>query len=232
MKKLSTKQKIRIAVTGAILLLGITVGIILLENQKKVITISDTYISEIYIELSSDNTKSIKIPAEGKIILDAKAELLDEESKIITDSNMSLNDKTKVAETEEGYYKIHLLAAPIEIDGSTYKLPESIIDFLASREYRELDRFVINDKDFKITYKKNTIVINVKLERLAIESMTKEQVNAVIERIEKEAPNKYPELIIGLKAKAEFAISNPKSAKDVSHPSTSTGISTVRKEWF
>lgn len=230
MKKLTTKQK----VTGTIFLLGIAVavGIILLENQKKVITISDTYISEIYIELNSDNTKSIKTPGEGKIILDAKAELLDEESKIITDSNMSLNNKTKVAEPEEGYYKIHLLAAPIEIDGSTYKLPETIIDFLASREYRKLDRFVINNKDFKITYKKNIIVINVKLERLAIESMTKEQVNAVVERIEKEAPNKYPELITALKAKAELAISNPESEKDVSQPSTSTGTSTVKKEWF
>lgn len=230
MKEIINNQKVRIGgviVIACILVIG---SILLLRSQpdtKKEVT------STISIELTGDNEKNIALPTEVQLILGAEAELLDKESKTITDAHMVLNDKTQIAELKEGSYKLHLLDAPIEVDGSTYKLPETTIGFKVTKDIKTLGNFVddtvvIDGKTFKITYKDNTILISVALERIPVEDMTKEQLHAVVKRIEAEAPDKHKDLLTDLNKRAETAKSEPESAKDIEKPSDSTGESETK----
>jgi len=183
---------------------------------------SEAFTANVSIELMGVTADNVAIPAEVEIILDGDAELLDGESKTVEDMKLALNSETEIAELPEGEYTIHLLATPIEIDGSTYKLPSETISFVISEENQE----VPDIDDYTITYdEEKNITISITLERLDVNDMTKEQLESVITRIQTEAPDEHQDLIKDLTSKSEQAESNPESASDIAQESESTGKS-------
>lgn len=235
------KKKIVIPVTLAILLVigGITVYAVntftqakptisqtetetTAETETETKTESEEFTANISIELKGLIAANVALPAEVEIILDADAELLDEELKTVEDINLALDSATEIAELPVGDYTINLLATPIEIDGSTYKLPSETIGFTVSEENQDAP-----DTDgYAITYDTDkNITISIELERLDVNDMTKEQLESVITRIQTETGDEHQDLIKDLTAKSEQAESEPESASDITQESVSTGTS-------
>lgn len=190
----------------------------------------EEYISTISVDLTGVDAKDIAIPAEVEIVLDAKAEVLDNESLSVTDTVLKLDELNDIAELSEGDYQLHMLATPIEVNGSTYKLPETVIDFTVAKDNASTtadSAIAENEAGFLVTYDTNTVLITIVLERIDVEDMTKEQLEAVAERIETEKPGEYTNLIEDLNKRAEEAVSDPESATDVEVPSESEGASPV-----
>jgi len=190
------------------------------ESQTE--TETEELTANVSIKLKGVTADNVAIPAEVEIILDGDAELLDGESKTVEDMKLALNDATEIAKLPIGNYTINLLTTPIEIDGSTYKLPSETISFVISGENQD----VPDTDDYTITYdEEKNITISITLERLDVNDMTKEQLEAVIIRIQTETGDEHQDLINDLTSKSEQAESNPESASDIAQESESTGES-------
>ena len=243
MNNLLNKMKDHKAITiiiAVIILALATTGIVYAVNANKptepeptpevVEEEKEEYISTISVDLTGVDVKDVAIPAEVEIILDAKAEVLDNEALSVTDTVLKLDELNDIAELPEGDYQLHMLATPIEVNGSTYKLPETAIDFTVKEDLvsTNTDIAIADDEaGFLVTYEPNTVLVTIVLERIDIEEMTKEQLIAVATRIEAEKPDEYKELALDLHKRAETAPSDPESAKEVEVPSESEGTSPV-----
>ena len=239
LNKMQDNKAITIIIAVIILALA-TTGIVYAVNANKptepeptpkvVEEEKEEYISTISVDLTGVDVKDVAIPAEIEIILDAKAEVLDNESLSVTDTVLKLDELNDIAELPEGDYQLHMLATPIEVNGSTYKLPETGIDFTVKEDLVSTDTDIAiadDEAGFLVTYDTNTVLITIVLERIDVEDMTKEQLIAVATRIEAEKPEEYKELVADLNTRAETAPSDPESAKDVEVPSESEGASPV-----
>lgn len=111
-------------------------------------------------------------------------------------SEVEIGNAEDVIELPKGVYELTVTSAPIEIDGSTYVIPT--------------DPF-----SFEIGVGENDHLVKVPLERLAVEDMTKEQLEAVASRVEEAG---HTELAASLREKAESAASDPESVAAVAAP--------------
>ena len=239
LNKMQDNKAITIIIAVIILALA-TTGIVYAVNANKptepeptpevVEEEKEEYISTISVDLTGVDAKDVAIPAEVEIILDARAEVLDNKSLSVTDTVLKLDELNDIAELPEGDYQLHMLATPIEVNGSTYKLPETGIDFTVKEDLVSTDTDIAiadDEAGFLVTYDTNTVLITIVLERIDVEDMTKEQLAAVAERITKENPDEYKELVEDLNKRAETVPSDPDSGSDIEVPSESEGTSPV-----
>lgn len=159
--------------------------------------------TNVSITLTSDTIKT-KTDVEVEIILNGDAEVL-KDGKLTETLSLTVNEPvTLKTPLKEGIYTVHMTSTPIESDGSTYKLPSKATEVTITEE---------NTKDA------TTMNVEVPLERIAVADMTKEQLEVVIGKLNKEAPDENKDLVAVLKKQQETAKSDPKSAEEIEQES-------------
>lgn len=83
----------------------------------------------------------------------------------IKETAVAVNKEAEIGELAEGKYQLHVTVAPINMDGSTYKLPDAAISFEVGKDGE-------------------AVAVSATLEKLAKEDMTKEQLEAVATTLE------------------------------------------------
>lgn len=107
----------------------------------------------------------------------------------VPETEVAANEASEIGRLPKGKYELHVTAAPVCEDGSSYKLPEKPLAF---------------DVDGKGADAR----LDVKLERIAAEDMTKEQLEASAAALEESGKSEASE---AARAKAESAESVPGS---------------------
>ncbi len=156
--------------------------------------------SEVNVTLTSQTDNDTVAPA--------SVEILDDENATVLDAELDLGENQGVVDLPEGKYTINMTVAPIETDGSTYKVPQAV--------------------DFEVGDNGEVVSVDFELERLAISEMTQEQIAVVITRLENSAHadcENCQELIAKLKDLQEDAVSDPESADDLENESNAEGES-------
>lgn len=167
------------------------------------------------VEESLDSTVFLTVDigdvdAEIELAATAKVEALEateseegsvgkETEPVIKETEVAASTAVELGKLEEGDYILSITQAPVHKDGSTYTIPE------------EGTKFSIDGKgeDTKLT---------VELEPLAIDDMTKEQLEAVAAILEDTG---HTEAATGIREKAQTAESAPGSADNVAPGSSS-----------
>ena len=108
---------------------------------------------------------------------------------VVAEKEVEANEATEIGKLPEGDYELHVTAAPVCEDGSSYKLPDKPVKFKVDGEGAD-------------------VKLEVKLEKIAADKMTKEQLEASAAALEK-AGN--PSAAQGVKEKSESAVSEPGS---------------------
>ncbi len=119
-----------------------------------------------------------------------KALAVDDKNRIaIAETEIEANAETSIGQLPAGDYELYVTAAPVCEDGSSYKLPE------------EPAAFTVKGDDMGVP-------VSVKLDKLAVEDMTKEQMEAAASVLE--ASGKA-DAAAGVRDKAQRAPSAPGS---------------------
>lgn len=143
-------------------------------------------------------TVDVTVKAEGTDADTTKAqvEVLDAEGQaVIPATEVPANEKTALGELEPGEYALRVVQAPVNTDGSTYVLPE------------EPTGFTVEDND------EGTVSLEVALEKLNAEDMSKEQLEATAQILADSGKSEASQTVT---AKATAAPSRPGSADQVS----------------
>ena len=138
----------------------------------------------------------VTIKAEGTTAdsTKVKAEILDEAGEaVVSAMEITANEKTFVGDLEQGKYSLRVVQAPVNTDGSTYKLPE-------------------NPTEFTVEADGSPASVEITLEKLAVEDMSKEQLEATAKILEDNGKTNEANTI---KAEATAAPSRPGSAGDI-----------------
>lgn len=144
------------------------------------------------------STVDVTVKAEGTDADTTKAqvEVLDSEGQaVISAMEVTVNEKAALGELEPGEYSLRVVQAPVNTDGSTYKLPE------------EPTAFTVEDND------DGTVSLEVTLEKLNADDMSKEQLEATAKIL---AASGKSEASKNVTDKATTAPSRPGSAGEVS----------------
>lgn len=124
----------------------------------------------------------------------AKAEILDETGEsVVSAIEIPANEKTSIGELEPGKYSLRVVQAPVNADGSTYELPE-------------------NAAEFTVQADGSPVSVEITLEKLAVEDMSREQLEATAKVLEDSGKTNEANAV---KAEATDAPSRPGSANDV-----------------
>ena len=118
--------------------------------------------------------------------------------EVVTETEVEANVATEISTLPKGDYELHVTAAPVCEDGSSYKLPEKPVKFSVEGDGED-------------------VKLQVKLEKMAVEDMTKEQLEASAAALE-EAGN--PSAAQDARAKSESAVSRPGSDGEVKRDPT------------
>lgn len=148
------------------------------------------------------STVDVTVKAEGTDAETTKAqvEVLDSEGQaVIPAMEVTVNEKAALGELEPGEYSLRVVQAPVNTDGSTYVLPE------------EATAFTVEDND------DGTVSLEVTLEKLNAEDMSKEQLEATAKIL---ADSGKSEASQNVTDKATTAPSRPGSAGEVSSEPT------------
>lgn len=138
----------------------------------------------------------VTIKAEGTTAdsTKVKAEILDETGEsVVSAMEITANEKTFVGDLEQGKYSMRVVQAPVNTDGSTYKLPE-------------------NPTEFTVEANGSPVTVEITLEKLAVEDMSKEQLEATAKILEDNGKTNEANTV---KAEATAAPSRPGSAGDI-----------------
>lgn len=112
---------------------------------------------------------------------------------VVAEKEVEANEATEIGRLPEGEYELHVTAAPVCEDGSSYKLPEKPVEF-------------------SVDGKGADVRLDVKLERIAAEDMTKEQLEASAAALEEAGK---PSAARSAREKSESAASRPGSDGEV-----------------
>lgn len=124
----------------------------------------------------------------------AKVEILNEAGEaVVTATEITANEESSLGDLAEGKYALRVVQAPVNTDGSTYKLPEA-------------------NTEFTVGAKGDPISVEVTLEKLNVEDMSKEQLEATAAVLKNSGK---PEASQAVEAKATAAPSRPGSAGQV-----------------
>lgn len=191
-------QKITITALVAILFLG---WLTLMTSRKSEPEPADK--ARVSITLVSKDIKE-KAKTDVEIVVKGDVEVLTETEMIVEKASMTINTPTELTtELDAGEYTVDVTSSPIESDGSMYKIPDKTNKLIVSKEDIEAEK---------------TVNMNITLERIPVEDMTKEQLDVAIERINKEAPEQK-ELVTELEKRKETAVSDEASVNDVKQES-------------
>ena len=202
----SKSKKLIISIAIGVVVLAAIIGIGIALAQNSSVEPAPSEATEVK-ETVSQSTVVLEIICSetSEIIVPATIEILDKDKKsAIKEMNVTVNEKTEIGTLDEGTYTLHVMSAPIEADGSTYVLPKTSTKVTVGTQGKEVS-------------------VSVKLERLAVEDMTKEQLEIVAAIVEEKAPE-HAELVVSLREKATEAISDPVSDEEVKTESTSTDV--------
>lgn len=119
---------------------------------------------------------------------------------VVAETEVEANEASKIGTLPKGDYELHVTAAPVCGDGSSYKLPEKPVKFSVDGEGGD-------------------VKLEVKLEKIAADKMTKEQLEASAAALE-EAGNSAAAQDV--KAKSESAVSQPGSDSEIKRDPTPT----------
>lgn len=192
-------QKITISTLVAILFLG-WLTLMTSRNSSEPEPADKARVS---ITLVSKDIKE-KAKTDVEIVVKGDVEVLTETEMIVEKASMTINTPTVLTtKLDAGEYTVDVTSSPIERDGSMYKIPDKTNKLIVSKEDVEAEKIVNMD---------------IVLERIPVEDMTKEQLDVAIERINKEAPEQK-ELVTELEKRKETAVSDEASVNDVKQES-------------
>lgn len=145
---------------------------------------AETAVVDVTIKADGTTANSTKV----------KAEILDEAGEaVVSAMEITANEKTFVGDLEQGKYSLRVVQAPVNTDGSTYKLPE-------------------NPTEFTVEANGSPVTVEITLEKLAVEDMSKEQLEATAKVLEDNGKTNEAKAV---KAEATAAPSRPGSANDI-----------------
>lgn len=112
---------------------------------------------------------------------------------VVAETEVEANEASEIGKLPEGEYELHVTAAPVREDGSSYKLPEKPVKF-------------------SVDGKGADVKLDVELEKIAAEDMTKEQLEASAAALEDAGK---PSAAQSAREKSESAVSRPGSDGEV-----------------
>ena len=108
---------------------------------------------------------------------------------VVAEKEIEANEATEIGRLPEGEYELHVTAAPVCEDGSSYKLPEKPVKFSVDGKGADVE-------------------LDVKLEKIPAEDMTKEQLEASAAALEEAGK---PSAAQSAREKSGSAVSEPGS---------------------
>ena len=155
-------------------------------------------------QASADNTAqsdaelTLAVEAEGTLTK-AKVSVYDaKDQEVMGETEVDANTTAFLGKFDKGDYELHVTLAPVAEDGSTYKLPDA-------------------PTEFSVDGKGGPVGVEVALEKIAAEDMSKEQLEAASSAL---AASGKTEAAENAKAAAASAPSVPGSAESVQRPAS------------
>lgn len=204
------KKKVVIAVVAAALALAVVagIGIAVAANQPAPAEPGAPASTSQSEPAMAAVSATVKAEGAGAESTQAVVEVLDEDGKAVTDPVKAVpNEAVALGELPEGNYSLRVVQAPVNLDGSTYKLPE------------EATAFTVDTTGAPVA-------VEVVLEKLAAEDMSKEQLEAAAAAL---AENGRPQESQSVKAKSETAASVPGSDSSVKASPSAPAASSSNK---
>ncbi|CAK7017574.1 MAG: hypothetical protein PEGG_00717 [Paraeggerthella hongkongensis] len=119
---------------------------------------------------------------------------------VVAEAEVEANEAVEIGKLPEGDYGLLVTAAPVCEDGSSYKLPDKPVKFSVDGDVKD-------------------VRLEVKLEKIAADKMTKEQLEASAAALEEAGNSPAAQ---GVKEKSESAVSEPGSDSVVKRDPTPT----------
>lgn len=151
---------------------------------------------------AKESAVTVTVKAEGAeaAVAKARGEVLDKDGNVvIVERDLNANAESMMGKLPEGSYALHMTAAPVCADGSTYKLPEAPVTFQVGADG-------------------SAVQVEVVLEKLEAADMTQEQLLATAETL---AGSGDEEAAQAVRKKAGKAPSVPGSEDAVKTPAPS-----------
>lgn len=146
-------------------------------------------------------TATVKAKGADAESTEAKVEVLASDGTAVVEvMEIPANQKAELGELPEGEYSMHVVQAPVNSDGSTYKLPEK-------------------DAAFSVANDAAPVSVEVSLEKLDADDMSKEQLEAAAGIL---SDNGKADNAKAVESKASTAKSKPGSANEVKTGSTAS----------
>lgn len=155
-------------------------------------TVSQEVTAVVNVTVKADGTNGESTKAQVEILNEAG-------EAAVPAMEVTANEQVAVGEIAEGKYSLRVVQAPVNTDGSTYTLPES-------------------PTEFSVEANGEPVSVEVTLEKLAVEDMSKEQLEATANVLE---DNGKTNEAAAVKAEATAAPSRPGSAGQVTSTSSS-----------
>ncbi len=186
------KSHVAIAAVAAVAVLAVAVGTVVACNQPASEPKPVAARPSVSQDAPARAAVSAVVKAKGAGAESTKAvvEVLDENGEAVLEAvEAAPNENVALGELPEGAYSLRVTQAPANIDGSTYKLPEAATAFSVGADGAP-------------------VTVEVALEKLEADGMSKEQLEAVAETL---AENGHAQESQAIKDKAAAAASVPGS---------------------
>lgn len=151
--------------------------------------------SEVSVAIKADAGEDATLTKVKVVAFDADGE------EAVAETEVAANETVAIGELPKGDYELHVTTAPVAEDGSTYKLPDE-------------------PTAFEVDGSGEDVTVEVGLEKVAVDDMSKEQLEAASAVLE--AAGKA-DAAQAAKAAAQDAPSVPGSAESVQRPATPSG---------
>lgn len=202
-------EKIGIIAAAAVVIVAAGFGAAAAANQPTQASDVPTVSAQATASAEEQDEKSdvlLTVEAEGAQAGATKAKVMavDDENRItIAEMEIEANVETNIGQLPAGSYELYVTAAPVCEDGSSYKLPDEPVAFTVAGDGL-------------------SIPVSVKLDKLAVDDMTKEQMEAAAGVLE--ASGKA-DAAKGVRDKAQSAPSAPGSADAIVSGHETSGTS-------
>lgn len=156
-------------VCAAVLVVAVAVGVWLASSQPQETGGSGPSSTSHEADAALAQVEAtVKAEGAGPGSTRAAVEVLGEDGLAVIEAvKVAPNEAAPLGDLPEGAYSLRVVQAPVNGDGSTYKLPEQ-------------------PKAFKVGADGRAVSVEVELEPLAVEDMTKEQLEAAADELEEE----------------------------------------------
>ncbi|WP_080797799.1 hypothetical protein [Arabiibacter massiliensis] len=196
-------RKIAVAACALVLVAAVGVGIAVAANRPAPIeagapAASQPQVQQTGAEKAEESAVTVTVLAEGADAGATKVKVVatgSDGKAVVPETEVEANKASEIGRLSKGGYELHVTAAPVCADGSSYKLPEKPVAF-------------------KVDGKGADVKLDVKLEKIAAEDMTKEQLETAAKIL---AENGNAEASEAVQSKSEAAPSVPGSDSAVKH---------------